>query len=121
MAPNVISTPRLDMAFVNAKGQLTEYGYVLLANIIRRTGGPVNEPFDPDDVLNQLSGLAIQPSPIDYGAQVAALQRDLSIAPPVVVEPRQSSVPNDPGYAALHAEIDALRKRINALEIGYQV
>ncbi len=120
MASSVINTPRLDMAFVNAKGQLTEYGYVLLANLIRRTGGAVNEPFDPTDILDQLMGLSIEPPPSDYGAQLSALQREMSLAPVPVMQ-AGSRVADEPGNAALHAEIDALRKRIHALEIGYQV
>lgn len=120
MVSSVINTPRLDMAFVNAKGQLTEYGYVLLAGIIRRTGGAVNEPFDAEEILNQLNSLSIEPSGVDYGVQVAALQREMSLLP--VHAPQPSNVAeSEPGNAAIYAELDALRKRVHALEIGYQV
>lgn len=57
MASNVINNPRIDRAFVNQAGQLTEYGYAVLARIIERVGGSVGDILDGRSLAEAIANL----------------------------------------------------------------
>ncbi len=117
---NTISQPRIDRRFVDDVGRLTEYGYSLLVQIVNRVGGPVGEVLNGRELTAAITELQLQPQPFDHTLSIEALRNEIGAMP----LPERHIVPSeiaDTFIFSLMAELDALRKRVEALEIGYQV
>ncbi len=117
---NTISQPRIDQRFVNAEGQLTQYGYSLLVQIVNRVGGPIGEVLNGRELSAAIAELQIQPQPIDQTLSIEALRNELGSMPRYEPYVAPSEIADATSFS-LMAELDALRKRVEALEIGYQV
>lgn len=106
---NTISSPRIDRKFVDASGNLTQNAYALLYGLIARTGGVSAPIIDISSIDGRLSAAS---------AQLVELLSMLETLPaPIAQEPQQLDI-HDTRTMALAAEVDQLRQRIEALEIG---
>lgn len=116
---NTINQPRIDHPFVKGDGRLTEWGYTLLTQIVRRVGGTVGEVLNGRELTAAIEELQLQPLQPDLTPSVEALRNEIGVMPMAREHVQQSDLP--PDVFSLMAELDALRKRVEALEIGYQV
>lgn len=120
MPSNAINNPRIDRAFVNGNGQLTEYGYAVLARLIERVGGAVGDILNGAELTSAIEALSLLPPFPDHGPALEALRAELAIEPP-----QQPAIQPDaviaPGLGEVLALLQNLDQRIAALEIGYQL
>lgn len=113
MPSNAINSPRIDRAFVNGSGQLTEYGYSVLARIIERVGGTVGDILDGAQLTAAIEALSLLPAPRDWSGEIAELQRSIALLPAQVTPaPQQPDEPN----RALEAIVATLARKVNDLE-----
>lgn len=113
MASNAINSPRIDRAFVNGSGQLTEYGYSVLARIIERVGGTVGDILNGAQLTAAIEALSLLPAPRDWSAEIAELQRSIGILPPQVIPLARLSDDHGKELAAIVA---TLARKVNDLE-----
>ena len=115
---NTVSSPRIDRKFVDANGNITPNAYVLLYGLITRTGGVIAPIIDINGIDSRLNAVEVAPLAMDATAQLVELVSVLETLPaPMAQEPQQIDI-QDTRTMALAAEVDQLRQRIEALEIG---
>ena len=115
---NTVSSPRIDRKFVDANGNLTPNAYALLYGLITRTGGVIAPIIDINSIDGRLNAVEVAPLAMDATAQLVELVSVLETLPaPMAQEPQQIDI-QDTRTMALAAEVDQLRQRIEALEIG---
>ena len=115
---NIVSSPRIDRKFVDANGNLTQNAYALLYGLITRTGGVIAPIIDVNSIDGRLNAVEGTPLSIDASAQLVELMSMLETLPaPIAQEPQQMDI-QDTRTMALAAEVDQLRQRLDALEIG---
>lgn len=120
MASNAINNPRIDRAFVNGSGQLTEYGYSVLARIIERVGGAVGDILNGAELTAAIESLSLAPQPRDWGPEIADIQSAFGVAPtPTPAQPQEPDLSSE--CQSLRAELDQLRQTVNGLLQGYQL
>lgn len=115
---NTVSSPRIDRKFVDANGNLTQNAYALLYGLIVRTGGTVAPIIDMDGMEGRLASLEVAPGPVDHAEQIASLLSMLETLPSTVDAQPPAPELHDTQAMQIASELDALRKRIEALEIG---
>ena len=121
MAENSIQSPRLDRGFVTVKingqvyrGELTDYSYALLWNLIKRVGGTTGEIIDMDGIHGELDAAAMAPIP-----QFVPQPND-DPGPPAIAY-LTAETPQDGRLEALQAEVAEIRNQLNGLLQGYQL
>lgn len=113
---NVINQPRIDRAFVNASGALTEYGYNVIARLIERVGGSVGDIIDG----RALATLSLAPLPVDPAGEIDALRQAFELTPPVLILTAEAEFARDAQIEELRALVARQQEQINALQIGVQ-
>lgn len=119
MSENSINTPRVDRAFVNpATGSLSEYGYMVLARVIERVGGPVGEILNGRELAAAIEEMRLQPIAPDASPFVDELRQEVRSAPPVVIPEPPQPLGLEAAIEELRGLIQQLDARLTAREIG---
>lgn len=118
MSENAINSPRVDRAFVNGSGQLTEYGYAVLARIIERVGGPVGDILNGRELSAAIEELRQSPTPPDLSQAVDELRQEVHSAPPVAAPFVEPALSLEAQIEELRGLIQKLDARMTAREIG---
>jgi hypothetical protein len=118
---NTVSSPRIDRKFVDERGNLTQNAYALLYGLIVRTGGVTAPVIDMDGMDERFTSLEAAPISPDLSGDIAALSSFVSSLPAHQPQAESDNQLNDGQIMAVLAELDQLRARVKALEIGYHV
>lgn len=112
---NAINNPRIDRAFVNSSGQLTEYGYSVLARLIERVGGAVGEILNGRELSAAIQALSLAPQAPDLTPAIDMLRAEIA-ALPLHTPEQPEPAPFEPGCSELLALYQQLSERVAALE-----